>query len=289
VSDSENPWEKRGPGGRPDEGAGSGSPSEPAPAADPDAAREPDTGTERGSEPAAAPESASHGGSAPGSVPRSGPEADAEPTVRLGTLTEDPAAHPPAPYAPASEQKSAIAARRFWAGRRVPAAITAAAILALAGLFLYDIAAVRADRDAMAWRTRLADELATRHLDNVWVIVGAAVAVVLGLWLILLALTPGERGLLPMTRRGHDGVRAALDRRAAELVLRDRAMQVAGVRWVRVTVGRRRINASGTSHFRDLDDVRRDLTAALGDAVRQLGLARPPQLHVHVQRAEKKG
>jgi hypothetical protein len=281
VSDSENPWEKRGPGGRPDEGAGSGAPSEPAPASDPAAAREPDAGPGSGSGPETRPGSASYGDT--------GPEADAEPTVRLGTLTEDPAAHPPEPYAPASEQESAIASRRFWAGRRVPAAITAAAVLAVAGLFLYDIAAVRADRDAMAWRTRLADELATRHLDDIWVIVGAAVAAVLGLWLILLALTPGERGLLPMTRRGHDGVRAALDRRAAELVLRDRAMQVAGVRWVRVTVGRRRINASGTSHFRDLDDVRRDLTAALGDAVRQLGLARPPQLHVHVQRAEKKG
>jgi hypothetical protein len=34
--------------------------------------------------------------------------------------------------------------------------------------------------------------------------------------------------------------------------------------------------------------VRRDLTAAMEVAVRQLGLAKPPGLRVHVQRADKK-
>lgn len=182
-----------------------------------------------------------------------------------------------------------VRAKRFWSSRRVPAALTAAVILGLAGLFLYDVASVRADRRAMRWRTKLADELATRHLDDVWVIVGASVAAALGLWLILLAVTPGERGVLPMARRGTAGVRAGLDRQAAGLVLRDRAMEVPGVRWARVDVGRRRIKTRATSHFRELDDVRRDLTTALGDAVRQLGLAKPPPLSVHVHEAEKKG
>lgn len=193
------------------------------------------------------------------------------------------------PYALTSDEPGAVKARRFWAGRRVPAALTAAVVLGLAGLFLYDIASVRADRKAMRWRKKLAEELATRHLDDVWVILGASVAAALGLWLIVLALTPGEREALPMTRRGTAGVRAGLDRRAAELVLRDRAMEVAGVRWAKVTVGRRRIKARAASHFRELEEVRQDLTAALGEGVRQLGLARQPQLSVHVQRAEKKG
>jgi hypothetical protein len=179
--------------------------------------------------------------------------------------------------------------RRFWSGRRIPAALTAAALLGLAGLFLYDIASVRADRKAMQWRVTLANELATRHLDDVWIILGASVAAALGLWLLVLALTPGERGVLPMARSGTAGVRAGLDRRAAELVLRDRAMEVSGVRWARVDVGRRKIKARATSHFRELEEVRDDLTAALGDAVRQLGLARSPQLSIRLQRAEKKG
>ncbi|MFF7193875.1 DUF6286 domain-containing protein [Streptomyces sp. NPDC008079] len=227
-------------------------------------------------------------GYGPASGPGSSPAGGTPGVLAGGDTLTDPATRTLEPYALTADQ-TPVKARRFWAGRRVPAAITAAVLLGIAGLFLYDIAAVRADRRAMAWRTRLADELATRHLDNVWVIVGAAVAAVLGLWLILLALTPGERGLLPMTRRGENGVRAGLDRHAAELVLRDRAMEVPGIRWVRVKVGRRRITAHGSSHFRELDAVRTDLTTALGNAVRQLGLAKPPQLHVHVQRAEKKG
>ncbi|WP_407642763.1 DUF6286 domain-containing protein [Actinacidiphila yanglinensis] len=190
--------------------------------------------------------------------------------------------YPPAPGEPA------VHAKRFWSGRRIPAALTAAVCTGLTGLFLYDIAAVRTDRQAMAWRKGLAHQLATRHLDDTWIILGASVAAALGLWLLVLAATPGERELLPMARRGPHAVRAGLDRHAAELVLRDRAMEVPGVRWSRVKVGRRKIRARAASHFRELDDVRRDLTGALEGAVRQLGLAKPPTLRVHVHRADKK-
>lgn len=228
----------------------------------------------------------------PGGRPEPGrPEGVPEPERTL--VDTDVAAAPGAPaiepYALTSDEHGGVKARRFWSSRRVPAAITAAVVLGVSGLFLYDVASVRAGREAMAWRKRLAHELATRPLDNGWVIGGAALAAVLGVWLIVLAVTPGERGVLPMARRSPASVRAGLDRHAAELVLRDRAMEVSGIRWARVTVGRRRIGVRASSHFRELDEVRRDLTAALGEAVRQLGLARQPQLSVHLQRAEKKG
>jgi hypothetical protein len=230
-----------------------------------------------------------------------GPDAGrgSEPTVRLpapaGPDPRDPADAPGGGepsgalrYAPAADEPGAVRAKRFWSSRRVPATLAAAVVLGLAGLFLYDVASVRSGRQGMYWRRKLADELATRHLDDVWIILGASVCAALGLWLLVLALTPGERAVLPMARRGPQGVRAGLDRRAAELVLRDRAMEVSGIRWARVAVGRRRIKARTASHFRDLDDVRRDLTTALDEAVRQLGLAKPPHLRVRVQRAEKK-
>ncbi|KOT87276.1 membrane protein [Streptomyces sp. NRRL F-5755] len=178
-------------------------------------------------------------------------------------------------------------ARRFWAARRVPAALVALVVLGAAGLLLYDVAAVRADRPAMAWRKRLAEELATRHLDDVWVLAGAAVAVALGLWLLLLALTPGLRAVLPMRRSAPD-VRSGLDRAAAALVLRDRAMEVPGVQSVRVAVGRRKAKARAVSHFRELDEVRGDLDTALGDGLRQLGLARRLALSVRVRRSAKR-
>ncbi|WP_327366609.1 DUF6286 domain-containing protein [Streptomyces sp. NBC_01217] len=179
-------------------------------------------------------------------------------------------------------------AGRFWSARRIPAALLALVVLAAAGLLLYDVAAVRADRPAMRWRRTLARELAERPLDNAWVLAGTAAAMAIGVWLLVLALTPGLRDLLPM-RRDRPGVRAGLDRTAAALVLRDRAVEVSGVQSVRVRMGRSKVGVRAVSHFRELDDVRADLDTVLGTGIRELGLARPPSLSVHVRRPAKKG
>ncbi|AZM63024.1 MULTISPECIES: DUF6286 domain-containing protein [unclassified Streptomyces] len=178
--------------------------------------------------------------------------------------------------------------RRFWSARRVPAGLLALVLLVVAGAFLYDIVAVRADRAGMSWRRELARQLAQRPLDDVWVLTGAAVAAALGLWLVVLAVTPGLRSLLPM-RRTHPDVRAGLHRAAAAMVLRDRAMEVAGVQSVRVEVKRRRADVRAVSHFRALDDVRADVTEVLDEAIRGLGLARPPTLSLQVRRPGRKG
>ncbi|MGP3981536.1 DUF6286 domain-containing protein [Streptomyces sp. KR80] len=182
--------------------------------------------------------------------------------------------------------------RRFWSERRVPAAIVAALCVAGLGLLLYDVAAVRADRTAMEWRRRLADELAERPLDDPWMIGGAVAAMVLGLWLIVLALTPGLRRLLPMLPPSEaadaDDVQAGIHRDAAALVLRDRAMEVSGVQSVRVDVRRGRVRARALAHFRELDKVRSDLDAALAVGLQELGLVRQPTLSVHVRRPAKR-
>ncbi|WP_240979465.1 DUF6286 domain-containing protein [Streptomyces sp. HNM0574] len=179
-------------------------------------------------------------------------------------------------------------AGRFWSARRVPAAILALVLLGASGLLLYDVASVRAGRQAMAWRKAIADKLAATSLDSAWVLAAGAVAVVLGLWLLVLALTPGTRRLLPL--RGDSGgvVRAGLDRDAAALILRDRAQEVSGVQSVRVDVGRRKVRARAQAHFRDLDAVRADLDAALQNGIRSLGLARRLGLSVHVRRPKKR-
>ncbi|MER7700239.1 MULTISPECIES: DUF6286 domain-containing protein [unclassified Streptomyces] len=213
------------------------------------------------------------------------------PTVeQSGTDAATPVAHGPAG---AREPVPTLAqgdgrAGRFWSARRVPAALLALVLLGAAGLLLYDIAAVRAGHPAMQWRRSLADGLAERRLDDVAVLIGAGVAALIGLWLILLALTPGLRDLLPM-RRDRTDVRASLDRTAAALVLRDRAVEVPGVQSVRIRMGRRKAKVRALSHFRELDDVRTDLDAVLETAVRELGLANPPALSVQVHRPAKKG
>jgi hypothetical protein len=187
-----------------------------------------------------------------------------------------------------ARQKGAAGAGRFWSARRIPATVLALVVLGSTGLLLYDVAAVRAGHPAMRWRRSLADQLAERPLQSAWLLAAAAVAVAIGLWLLLLAVTPGLRALLPM-RRDRPGVRAALDRSAAALVLRDRAVEVAGVQSVRVRMGRGRAVVRAVSHFRELDDVRADLDTVLGTGIRELGLARPPSLSVHVRRPTKKG
>jgi hypothetical protein len=177
-------------------------------------------------------------------------------------------------------------ARRFWASRRVPAALTALVALGATGLLLYDVAAVRAGRHAMRWRVVLAEQLASRPLDDVWVLTGAAVAAALGLWLVVLALSPGLRQVLPL-RPGPGRVRAGLDREAAALMLRDRALEVPGVRSVRVSVGRRRARVRADSHFRELEDVRDDMAEALEETGRGFRLERDLRLTVAVRRARK--
>ncbi|MFD5819309.1 DUF6286 domain-containing protein [Streptomyces sp. NPDC127038] len=177
---------------------------------------------------------------------------------------------------------------RFWSARRVPAGILALLLLVAAGAFLYDVVAVRAGRTALYWRTWLARQLAERPLDDTAVLVGAGIAAAIGLWLIVLAATPGLRDVLPM-RRTHADVRAGLHRGAAAMALRDRAMEVAGVQSVRVRVKRRKVDVRALSHFRELDEVRADLDTTLADGIEGLGLARSPALSVHVARPRRKG
>ncbi|MFD3453502.1 DUF6286 domain-containing protein [Streptomyces sp. NPDC058691] len=175
--------------------------------------------------------------------------------------------------------------RRFWSPRRVPAAVTAFVVLALAGPLLYDVAAVRAGRSAMAWRAWLADDLAARPVDDPWVLAAGSVAVLLGLWLLVLAATPGMRDVLPM-RTGTAGVRAGLDRHAAELALRDRAVEVPGVRFAQVAVGRRAAVVRVEVAFRETAEVRADLETALAAGLDELGLHRPLALSLYVRRME---
>ncbi|WP_372347463.1 DUF6286 domain-containing protein [Streptomyces sp. KL116D] len=201
----------------------------------------------------------------------------------LGDQSASAASYEPHPTLEGEEKPA-----RFWSHRRIPAALAALVLLGGVGVLLYDIAAVRAGRSAMEWRSSLARELAERPLDDTGVLVGAGVAVALGIWLLVLAATPGLRGVLPM-RRTHTDVRAGLHRDAAAMVLRDRAMEVSGVQSVRVRMKRSKVEVRAVSHFRELDDVRADLDTSLGDGIRELGLGSAPGLSVHVARPGRKG
>jgi Family of unknown function (DUF6286) len=177
--------------------------------------------------------------------------------------------------------------RRFWSPRRVPSVILALIGLIIAIGALYDTISVRAGEPAQQWRRKIADELATRHMDDGWVIGAGFLALVLGLWLIWLAVTPGLRAVLPMRTFSPD-VRAGLDRRAAALILRDSALQVAGVSSARVKVKRRKAKARAEVNFRDVEEVRRELRVVLLGSIEQLGVARSPRLALTVREVSGK-
>ncbi|WP_330456017.1 DUF6286 domain-containing protein [Streptomyces sp. NBC_00820] len=162
----------------------------------------------------------------------------------------------------------------------------ASVILVAAGAALFDVVAVRAGNPAAGWRRHLADELATRPVSDVWMLTGAAVAAAGGLWLIVLALSPGLRHQLPL--RSPAGcspprLRAALDRDGAAALLRDAALRVSGVSAARVRVRRHRVKVRADVRFRDAREVKNDLTNALDEERERLALARPPRVVVRVR------
>ncbi|NYI03315.1 DUF6286 domain-containing protein [Allostreptomyces psammosilenae] len=174
------------------------------------------------------------------------------------------------------------AARRPWSARRLPSALLASVLLAGSALLLYDLAAVRVGRPEAAWRRWLTEELAGRRMDDPAVLLAAALAVLLGLWLVVLALTPGMRRLLPVRPPGA-GVRVLVERRGLEAVLGERVRRVPGVGTARVRARRRWVRAEAEACARRPAAVREDVTALVAEELVRLGPARPPRVRVAVR------
>lgn len=176
-------------------------------------------------------------------------------------------------------------ARRPWSERRLPVAALVLAAAVASGVLLYDVVAVHAANRAPArWRVRLVDWLATHGPDGGTAVTIAAAAAVLalGVCLLVLAVTPGQRRLLPMAAP-LPGVRAVLERGAAAALLRDAVVQVPGVTRARVRVGRRRARVRVGLGFGDPATARQEALRAAETALAECGLARPPRLRVRLR------
>jgi Family of unknown function (DUF6286) len=213
--------------------------------------------------------------------PRSGPDD--------GQAAQTAPAEAPGPTGAHPQRKPAEErSRRPWGVRRVPAAVAAALILLAAGVLLFEAVWTRTGHSATAWWTRLTDEFATRPVNDVWILTGASVAAALGLWLLVLALTPGLHRRLPLRvdATGHGGTRAVLERKAAALLLRDAAMRVPGVSSVRVRVRRRHVTVRADVRFRDTATVKDELAETVRrEEHDRLALARPVRPKVRVRRS----
>ncbi|MFH8608794.1 DUF6286 domain-containing Asp23/Gls24 family envelope stress response protein [Streptomyces sp. NPDC018029] len=205
--------------------------------------------------------------------------------VRELSLREEGGVGAPVEESASVEARVGGRARRPWSSRRVPVAVSACAAAVVCGVFLYDVVAVRtADRRPARWRADLMEWLTTHGPDSgVWP--GAAVAFAvfcLGVWLLVLAVTPGRRGRLPM-RPPLPGVHAVLDRRAMASLVRDAVSDCPGITRVRVDVGRRRARVRAGLAFGREEDARRVVTEAAVRALTSCGVARPPRLRVRLR------
>ncbi|MET8687303.1 DUF6286 domain-containing protein [Streptomyces sp. NPDC004732] len=178
-----------------------------------------------------------------------------------------------------------LRARRPWSPRRAPVAVAALAAAAACAVLLYDVLAVHAAGRAPArWRSDLMDRLTTHGPHaGAWPGAVAAFAVLcLGVWLLVLAVTPGARGRLPL-RPPLPDVRAVIDRSAVATLLRDAVSGLPGITRVRVRVGRRRATVRAGLAFGELDPAHRALTEAAERALASCGAARPPRLRVRLR------
>ncbi|GGS16744.1 hypothetical protein GCM10010252_65140 [Streptomyces aureoverticillatus] len=184
-----------------------------------------------------------------------------------------------------TEATVARGGRRAWSERRLPVAVLTLAAAVASGVLLYDVLAVHAAGQPPArWRVRLMDWLATHGPDGGSAVnLAAAVAVfALGVWLLILAITPGQRRRLPMTPP-LPGVRAVLERGTAAALLRDAVAEVPGVGRVRVRVGRRRARVRAGLEFGDPVAAREEVRRAGEAVVAEFGLARPPRLRIRLR------
>jgi hypothetical protein len=113
--------------------------------------------------------------------------------------------------------------RRPWSPRGLTAGVTAAlgALFCAALLFMTVTAVTGAPVGARVtgWTGTLDDGLAAARASDVSVLAAGAAVALAGLWLLVLALTPGARRRVRMVGPAGD-VRAVLDRRAVGLLLR---------------------------------------------------------------------
>ncbi|MFB7406810.1 DUF6286 domain-containing Asp23/Gls24 family envelope stress response protein [Streptomyces sp. NPDC056202] len=161
-------------------------------------------------------------------------------------------------------------ARRPWSGRRLPAAAAALVVATAAGALL-----VRGARGGLTPSSALRSVPLT---DARWIGAGAAVAV-LGVVLIVLALTPGMRRWLPLVRPDGD-TRAAIDRASVGLLLRDAALGVDGVSRVEVRSGRGRRRVRVLVAHGSTDGARQAAEWSASAALSGIGLGRPGRLSV---------
>ncbi|MGW3361105.1 DUF6286 domain-containing Asp23/Gls24 family envelope stress response protein [Streptomyces bungoensis] len=210
------------------------------------------------------------------------PAARIEVTALSAETAGADAAAPGDAAGPGPSPATARAPRRLWSRRGLPVAGIAAAGALVCGALTADLVRVHtAHRPASAWRVSAVHWLAGHGPGDPSVVAAGALTALLGLWLVVLAVTPGLRHRSTL-RAPAPRVVAAVDRTAVESLVRDAVGEVAGVGPVRVRARRRRVAVRAGLLFGERADARAAVTAAAGGALATCGLRRSPRLRVKV-------
>ncbi|MFF5494999.1 DUF6286 domain-containing protein [Streptomyces aquilus] len=195
---------------------------------------------------------------------------------------------PPAPVRPtemgegAEEVPGLRTPRRVWSQRRVPVALVTWAAAVGCGALALDLVRVHlADRTPGVWRTWAVHWLSGHGPGDPVVVAAGGLTALAGLWMVVLALTPGHRRRY--TVRGEvPRVEAVVDRATVAVLVRDAVTDVDGVTAARARVRGRRVTVRAALSFGDRDTAHAAVTAAARDALAACRLRRDLRLRVTV-------
>ncbi|MDH6608598.1 hypothetical protein M2164_004233 [Streptomyces sp. SAI-208] len=198
--------------------------------------------------------------------------------VRVTSLAVPASAHPPVSGPP--DEHPGRTPRRWWSRRRVPVALLTLVAAVACGALAVDLVLVHAaHREAGTWRTSAVHWLSGHGPGDPAVVLAGALTALLGLWTVVLALTPGHRGLSTV-HTGSPLLTSAVDRSAVTALVRDAVGDVEGVTAVRVRTGRRRVTVRAGLAFGDRSAAHAAVAAAARGALDSCGLRRPARLRV---------
>ncbi|WP_416960508.1 DUF6286 domain-containing Asp23/Gls24 family envelope stress response protein [Streptomyces sp. Agncl-13] len=204
------------------------------------------------------------------------------PTARVNVTSLAPPRYSRAPVSPPEETNSPSTPSRWWSGRRIPTALlTSSAALACGALALDLIQVHTAHRAAAAWRVSAVHWLSGHGPGDPAVVIAGGLTALLGVWMIVLAVTPGLRHRSTV-RTTAGRVDAAVDRSAVRSLVRDAVGDVPGITAVRVRVRRRRITVRARLAFGDRAEASAAVTAAANAAVSSCRLRREPRVRITV-------
>ncbi|GAA1275158.1 hypothetical protein GCM10009677_30710 [Sphaerisporangium rubeum] len=176
-------------------------------------------------------------------------------------------------------------ARVFRPHRSVPAAVVAVALAVAGVLTLIEAVASTPGSPVRAESLdRAVDWVAARWADPA-TMAASALAVLLGLVLLGLGVTPGRPRLVPLA--SDDPLSAVgITKGAARRYMAAVADDVEGVSRARARLGRRRLDVRVTTPLREPGDLRERVTAAVERHLEELAPLRRPKVRVAVRRKE---